>query len=30
MVQWFRGRLKSRILLGPYLTTDTMLTLLWL
>lgn len=30
VVQLFRGRLKSRIPLGPYLTTATMLTLLWL
>ncbi|WP_194904890.1 prepilin peptidase [Catenulispora rubra] len=30
VVQLFRGRLKSRIPLGPYLTAGTMLTLLWL
>ena len=30
MVQLYRGRLKSRIPLGPYLTAGTILTLLWL
>jgi len=30
VVQLFRGQLKSRIPLGPYLTAGTMLTLLWL
>ena len=30
VMQLFRGRLKSRIPLGPYLTAGTMLTLLWL
>ena len=30
VVQLFRGRLKSRIPLGPYLAAGTMLTLLWL
>ena len=30
MVQLFRGRLKSRIPLGPFLTAGTMITLLWL
>lgn len=30
VVQLLRGRLKSRIPLGPYLTAGTMLTLLWL
>ncbi|MEZ0115159.1 leader peptidase (prepilin peptidase)/N-methyltransferase [Catenulispora sp. EB89] len=29
IVQLFRGRLKSRIPLGPYLTAGTMLALLW-
>jgi leader peptidase (prepilin peptidase) / N-methyltransferase len=29
IMQLFRGRLKSRIPLGPYLTAGTMLTLLW-